>query len=357
MPNELQISALAASRLPAKQLDVFRNYICQFNKDRSSEKLPTLPNALAERGILEAAERDLKAWERQGISFVALGETAYPAALAQIYKPPLYLTYKGEFPSDLHSRKTIAIVGSRRSDVEGEKIATSFAAALAASGVCIVSGLALGIDACAHRGALQAATDFPTIAVLGNGLDTVYPPSNRDLADNILARGGLLISQFPVGERAYPGNFLDRNRVIAALAQAVVVIQAGERSGSLVTARFALELGKEVLVVPGSILGQRYVGSNKLIKQGATPLTSAQDVLEAMGEIWKVGEGALGEIACENSALPKHPVLSLLKQCEKLTVSELTNRLGQPKNLQSELFALEMQGLIERRPGNIIALK
>jgi DNA processing protein len=199
--------------------------------------------------------------------------------LTHIPKPVDKLYYLGKMPSQ--DAPTVAIVGSRKPTSYGREITLKLAENLARRGVIVVSGLALGHDALAHQGALQGGG--VTVAVLGNALPKIYPSSNRALADKILANNGAILSEFAPGSETYPSNFLQRNRIVAGLADVVIVVEAGGRSGTLNTAMHALEQGKDVMAVPGNITSPLSVGCNLLIKQGATPLLSSDDVLEKLG--------------------------------------------------------------------------
>lgn len=174
----------------------------------------------------------------------------------------------------------VAIVGSRRPSGYGISVAESFAQALSQQGFTIISGLALGIDAVAHRACLDAGGH--TIAVLAHGLETISPRRNAQLGEQIIASGGALVSEYPVGRHAHKANFIERNRIVAGLADAIIVVEAGERSGTMSTARFGLELGREVLAVPGSIQSVLSRGTNNLIKRGAHPITEVADVFHVL---------------------------------------------------------------------------
>jgi DNA processing protein len=222
---------------------------------------------------------------------VSLADGDYPACLLTLPDPPLllYITGSADRYAQLASKplaNDIAIVGSRRATPQGAANAKSFASAFAQSGMHIVSGMALGIDAAAHEGALEAQASFgsgcgSTIAVVGTGLDRVYPKQHRDLAHRI-AQHGLILSEFPIGTPPLAENFPRRNRIIAALTQGTLVVEAAIQSGSLITARQALEMGKEVFAIPGSIHSPQSKGCHHLIKQGAKLVESAQDVLEEL---------------------------------------------------------------------------
>lgn len=215
---------------------------------------------------------------RFGIELWLPGEDGYPASLSTVADPPLALYARGD-PRCL-LRPAVAIVGARRCTSAGAEIAAAIAGGLAARGVVVISGLARGIDTAAHRAAVAAGV---TVAVVGSGLARPYPSGNGRLVSRIVESGGLLLSEYPPLAGARKHHFPERNRLISALARAVVVVEAGERSGSLITARLALEQGREVCAVPGSVLNPVSRGCHRLLREGAALVTSAADVLEALG--------------------------------------------------------------------------
>ncbi|MCL2085747.1 DNA-processing protein DprA [Candidatus Saccharibacteria bacterium] len=205
-------------------------------------------------------------------------ESEWTRPLQNIAKPPSVLRYLGALPSE--RTPTVAIVGARKPTAYGEEMTLKFAFELAKCGIIIVSGLALGIDALAHKGALDAGGI--TIAVLGNGLPTIYPSRHQSLARRILDNGGAILSEYPENSPAWPSNFLERNRIVSGLSDAVLVIEAAERSGTLSTAAHALEQGRTIFALPGHITSPLSTGCNNLLKQGATPATSVDDILHAL---------------------------------------------------------------------------
>jgi len=213
---------------------------------------------------------------------LARADAEYPSRLSEVPDAPATLHVRGRLVDE--DALAVAIVGSRRATPYGLEVTETLAADLAARGVTIVSGLARGIDSAAHRGALRVGGR--TLAVLGSGIDVIYPPENRRLADEIAARGALL-SQFSPGTPPLPQNFPTRNQVIAAMSLAVVVVEAAERSGSLITARLAAELGREVLAVPGRITAPESRGANRLIQDGAHVALGWEDVVAVLPERWK----------------------------------------------------------------------
>lgn len=202
----------------------------------------------------------------------------YPVQLRNIYNPPLKLYVLGN--KEILKQKAVAIVGSRDATEYGKKVAFQFSRNLSENGINIISGLALGIDTYAHLGTLQNNNKGKTIAILGSGLDNIYPKQNVELAKTIIKNGGCIISEYPLGTKPEKLHFPQRNRIISGLSKGVLVVEASEKSGSLITADFALEQGKEVFAVPGNILINTSVGTNNLIKQGAKLVTNYEEVLE-----------------------------------------------------------------------------
>jgi len=212
---------------------------------------------------------------------LTLHDNAYPLDLANIAKPPEVLYYEGADPSEWLNRPRVAVVGSRSVTPYGKQVTEKLSRELAEQGVVIISGLALGVDGIAHAACLDAGGT--TVAVLANGLDKVYPANHTALARRIIEQGGTLISEYPVGTPSLRHQFIARNRIVAGLAQALLITEAAEKSGTLHTARFALEQGQDVLAVPGSIFSPNSAGTNNLIRSGAVPVTCAKDVLYALG--------------------------------------------------------------------------
>ncbi|MFZ1249739.1 MAG: DNA-processing protein DprA [Candidatus Saccharimonadales bacterium] len=212
---------------------------------------------------------------------LTLQDSAYPSALRDIPSPPKELYYLGMGPSEWLKHPRVAIVGSRGITPYGRAVTEQFAGQLAERGIAIVSGLALGVDAVAHAAALKAGGQH--IAVLANGLDQIYPATNTMLAKQLLTQGGAIISEYPEGTPSLKQNFVARNRIVAGLSNALLITEATEKSGTLHTARFALEQGRDVLVVPGNITSPQSAGCNNLIRAGATPVTCIDDILFALG--------------------------------------------------------------------------
>jgi DNA processing protein len=226
----------------------------------------------------EPIEKELCELTRLGVSLVRWNDGNYPPGLRQIPDPPPFLYVRGNMPQD--ETQCVAIVGARTASDAGLHMARRLAMELALRRVSVVSGLARGVDAAAHRGALEG--NGRTIAVLGCGIDIIYPPEHRQLAESIIAQGGALLSELPLGSAPVPENFPVRNRLIAGLSLGVVVVEAAEKSGSLITARLALEQNREVFAVPGSPLTGKTRGSNRLLKEGAKVVDCAEDVIEEL---------------------------------------------------------------------------
>jgi DNA processing protein len=236
----------------------------------------SLANLVQSRSELDLSA-ELEKLKKAGVQALTWEDDAYPQRLRMIGDPPIVLYVKGELrPSDDWA---VGMVGTRHPSTYGREAARTLAADLARSGVTIVSGLARGIDGQAHRAALEAGGR--TIAVLGSGVDVIYPWENLKLAQDIIAQGAL-VSEYPLGTQPEASNFPPRNRIISGLSRGVVVVEAGEQSGALITADFAAEQGRDVFAVPGSIFHRSSVGTNRLIRDGAAPVLSANDVLETL---------------------------------------------------------------------------
>ena len=214
------------------------------------------------------------------ISHISATDNTYPDKLRTIDEPPKQLYYLGDLDAALNG-PILAVVGSRKVTPYGRQITEKLVREVARQGITIISGLALGVDALAHQAALTERAR--TIAVMPCGLDKIYPSSHRQLAEDILKSGGALVSEYPSGTEPYPINFVARNRIVAGLADAVLITEAALKSGTLHTANFALEQGKTVMAVPGNITSELSAGTNNLIKSGAIPITEIRDILSAMG--------------------------------------------------------------------------
>jgi DNA processing protein len=277
---------------------------------------------------------------------VTLGDAGYPAALLHTADPPLLLFLHGR--AELLARDALAVVGSRNPTAQGRENAEAFAAHFSAAGWPVVSGLALGIDGAAHEGALRGAGS--TVAVLGTGIDRIYPPRHERLARRIAAEG-LLVSEFPLGTPPLAQNFPSRNRLIAGLARGTLVVEAALQSGSLITARLAAEAGREVFAIPGSIHSPQARGCHALIKQGAKLVETAEDVL---AELKPAGATPppFAEAASPDDA-SHDPVLAALGH-DPATLDAIGARTGWPAaELAARLLELELEGRVQRLPGGL----
>lgn len=274
---------------------------------------------------------------------LALGSPGYPELLAAIYDPPPRLYLRGEGVGALRG-PCVAVVGARACSTYGRQVARLLGRELAAAGAVVVSGLARGVDAEAHRGALEVAGS--TVAVLGCGIDRDYPTSHSDLARQI-AETGLIVSEYPPGIAPAPWQFPARNRIIAGLSRAVVVVEARERSGALITADFALEEGRDVFAVPGPITSALSAGTNELLRLGAIPLLSPQDVLEALGLLVDRPTPAL--------SAAQELILQAL-DADALDVDALVRRTGlAASEISAVLFELELAGHVACEDGIVRA--
>jgi DNA processing protein len=299
-----------------------------------------------ERGPDPALLEQTLSWVAEpGHALIAWDDADYPRALLTISDPPPAFYYGGR--RELLNRPSIAIVGSRNATPQGMDNAEAFAAALSGAGFTIVSGLALGIDTAAHRGGLSAGGR--SIAVIGTGPDRIYPSANRALGHRLAAEGGLL-SEFPLGTPPLPTNFPRRNRLLSGLSRGVLVVEATLASGSLITARFAAEQGREVFAIPGSIHSPFSKGSHRLIKEGAKLVETARDVIEELGAPAPT-EGAQMELPAPDMQADAGRVLKALGH-DPAGVDALTARTGLAAGAVSvALVELELSGRITALPG------
>lgn len=284
-------------------------------------------------------------------AIVTLGDSDYPTALLDTDDPPLLLYAIGQIAHlrQLHAHQAIAIVGSRNPTPQGRLNAREFASSMASCGLTVVSGLALGIDGAAHEGALQGARpgQLATIAVVGTGLDRVYPKQHLGLAHSIAAQG-LILSEYPLGTPPLNANFPKRNRLISGLSQATLVVEAALQSGSLITAKQALEQGRDVFAIPGSIHSPLSKGCHALIQQGAKLVESAQDVLEELR--WPDAPVQSLQHPAQTASADQ----GLLAQMghDPIGLDALQARCGLPTaDLQAQLLELELAGQVARLPG------
>lgn len=315
--------------------------------------LAALPEGLSPSRVDTAIEARLDAFLAEGGQLLTLGHPDYPALLAGIDDPPAGLHVRGTATALWQPQ--VAVVGSRQASRGGAELAVEFAADFVRAGLTVTSGLALGIDAAAHRGTLEARGC--TVAVLATGADRIYPQRHRELAAAILDQGGVIVSEMPPGTAPLPELFPQRNRVISGLSLGTVVIEAGLASGSLVTARLAATQGREVYAVPGSVKHPLARGCHQLIREGAKLVESAAHVLEGLAPMAGVLADALQlRLALADppaSARPaeRDPLLVALGR-DPATLEELTRHTGQSAaQLQGRLLELELDGRIEALPG------
>lgn len=311
-------------------------------------------------------DRQLEALDKAGIQVITFIDDLYPSNLLNIYdRPPLLYVLGSLQKDDVH----LAVVGSRHASTYGRYTTERFSRELAHKGVTIVSGMARGIDTCAHRGALGAGGR--TIAVLGSGLDVVYPPENKKLFTAI-SQNGALISDYPLGTGPLPYHFPARNRIISGMSYGVVVVEAGEKSGSLITARLALEQGREVFAIPGAIDSPSSRGTNSLIKQGAKLIENADDILEEIIpqlerktlQAQKHTQESPPAVAAKENKAPA-PLLSreeqaIVKALEhgKAHADDIISSSGLPAaEVLGRLMALELNEIIVQQPGKFFCLK
>jgi DNA processing protein len=310
----------------------------------------TAIEALHSEKVAGAVQGALSWLEQPGNAVVTLGDAGYPKLLLEIPDPPLLLYCRGAL--SLLDRPALAIVGSRNATTQGLRNAEQFARAFSEAGLTVISGLAQGIDAAAHRGGLAAAGS--TIAVLGTGADVNYPPANAALAAEIAQRG-LLVSEFPLGSAPSAHNFPRRNRVISGLAQGCVVVEAALASGSLITARAAAEQGREVFALPGSIHSPLAKGCHALIKSGAKLVESAEDVLSELRGFQPSGFASTRAADDVPDAAPpaEEPLLAHMGD-DPVDVDSLCMRAGLPAGrIAAELLRLELAGRVAALPGGL----
>jgi DNA processing protein len=308
--------------------------------------------AVAEAAAVEAlvrgpspalVERTLRWLEASDHHLIALGDPRYPQALLTIADPPTVIHAVGR--AELLNAPALAIVGSRNASAQGERDANAFATALSNAGLCIVSGMALGIDAAAHRGGL--AGPGSSIAVMGTGADIVYPRKNLELARE-LATNGCLVSEFALGTEPAAGNFPRRNRLISGLARGVLVVEAGNPSGTLITARLALEQNRDVFAIPGSIHSPLSKGCHDLIKQGAKLVEEAGDILSELGL-----QPAAPSAPPEAQGEPSHPMLAAMGHAPA-SLDEIVQRTGMAAaRVAAQLSRFEVEGRIALLPGGL----
>lgn len=309
----------------------------------------------------ESVEKEIAAHEALGATLIFLGEAEYPALLAEIHDAPPVLSVRGD--AALLPREAVALVGARNASAGGIRMAYSLSESLMKQNIIVASGLARGIDTAAHRGAL-AAGDFSTIAVLAGGVDHIYPPENEKLYHQIIEKGAV-ISEMPLGAKPLAQHFPRRNRIISGLSKATVIVEANLKSGSLITARMALEQGREVGAVPGFPLEGRAEGPNKLLKDGAFLVERAEDILAAIRTYTtRVAQPTLFEEE-SSAAFPAASELSHLRaeiaellSAHPVAVDELVAQSGASASaVQVVLLEMELAGALERHAGGSVSRK
>jgi DNA processing protein len=300
---------------------------------------PSIARAIADRTD-DSVLASVATWLEDPLNhIVTVADADYPQSLLNISGPPLLLYVKGRL--DLLNVRALAVVGSRNASTQGLRNAEAFSQSVSAAALCVVSGLAHGIDSAAHRGGLHGAGS--SIAVIGTGLDKVYPATNRELAHQ-LAQNGTIVSEFPLGTPPLAANFPRRNRIISGLSLGCLVVEASLQSGSLITARMALEQGRDVFAIPGSIHSPQSKGCHALIKQGAKLVESAQDILEELG---------FSSPPLAQSAATDHPLFAHLG-FDPVGAETLTQRSGLTiAELSAILLQLELDGAIASLPGGL----
>jgi len=348
------------ARMAGKLLNEFGSPDAIFHASLTALEAQRLPAAVAQaihtRQPLSDAAKELALVQAAGCRLLTWDEPEYPRRLREIYDPPTLLYVRGNV--ELLGRHLISIVGARRPTPYGNQMAERLARDLAARGLVITSGLARGIDSCAHRGALSAAGGA-TIGVLGCGIDVVYPKENKKIFAEMEERGAI-ISEFPMGTFPAPQNFPIRNRIIAGMALGVVVVEGAQYSGSLITARLAMEFGREVFGVPGNATQPSSFGPNQLIKQGAKLVTGWEDVVEELptpvrAELLPVEAASAEERATlveQDLAPGERPLYELLSLDESRHVDDLVELSGLTSSeVLAALFDLELKGVVRQLPG------
>lgn len=356
-----QVAMLALSRVQVPQLAIIRELIAAVgsakelleNVDDIPELSPRLRELLCDRSLVELAEKEMGFIESKNIKLICLGDKEYPYRLAECSDAPLVLHSLGN--ADLNARHIVSIVGTRHASEYGKELCENFVADLArfAPGTLIVSGLAYGIDVCAHRAALKAG--LPTVGVLAHGLDQIYPRAHRTTAKQMLGQGGLL-TEFMSGTNSLPQFFVQRNRIVAGISDATVVVESASKGGSLITASLASSYARDCFAFPGRVNDQYSQGCNELVSRNkAALITSAYDFVEAMNWETPANRGPVGlqpelfpELSPEESAV----IDALRADSDGLQVNQLVVKLNMPINkLLPLLFDMEMKGYVKAVAG------
>ncbi|OGP79243.1 MAG: DNA protecting protein DprA [Deltaproteobacteria bacterium RBG_16_49_23] len=302
----------------------------------------------------QAVKKEISLLEKSGVRMITLKDPVYPPRLRDIYDPPSLLYLKGDLKKE--DELAVSIVGSRKTTPYGRWITEKISQDLARHGVTVVSGMARGVDSVAHWGAISGGGR--TIAVLGCGVDVVYPPENRNLFAKILEQGAVL-SEFPMGSPPEGGHFPKRNRIISGLSIGVVVVQASADSGSLITANFALEQGRDVFAIPGNVGVEGSRGTNRLIKDGAKMVESSEDILEEILPQWKRGKERVEEVKPRGPELTEEEraLYEMLGE-NPLHIDVMIRESGfEPGKVSSLLLTLELKELISQWPGKCFSKK
>lgn len=310
----------------------------------------TVVNEILSQKVLARAEQEINFIEQEGIKTLFYLDEAYPRKLKYCDDGPILLYFKGT--TDLNSTRTVSIVGTRSATEYGKNTCKTLAAGLAPYNVLIVSGLAYGIDTAAHKAALD--NKLSTIGVLGHGLDNIYPAENRSLAEKMVQQAGGLLTEFMSGTKPDRENFPQRNRIIAGMSDAVIVVEAAERGGALITAEIALSYNRDVMAVPGN-LGRKYsMGCNKLIRVNkAALIESAADVAYCLG--WELNEAKKGNF--QKQIFPElseqeDMLVNILKEADVMAIDDITYKSGLPVSKTAALLLeLEFKGLVSAMPG------
>ena len=294
-------------------------------------------------------QKELERLTRLNISLILKDAPEYPALLKEIAHPPFGLYVLGK----INQEPKISIVGTRRASDHGSKIAVQLAQELINQEITIVSGLALGIDEATHWGAVKSSGK--TIAVLARGLDEIYPYQNKNLADKIIEEGGAIISEYPLGSPPYPARFLERNRIVSGLSLATIIVEAPARSGALATANFAINQNREVFVIPGSINNKNYVGSNNLIKSGATLMTEIEDIFNNIPHLVKLPL-SLAKNKNQKSSFFDADQKLIFEALEKVNQAVTVDRISElvklsPQTVNSSLSLLVINNLVKEEGG------
>ncbi len=354
-----QLSSLRSSQLLALHQS-FGSFAAVLAADPAETK-PILPvkawrdlyaHRRAPELLEEKAQEVIDQCRRQNIVVLPLGDQRYPSLLREIDRPPPLLFIKGD--PMLLALPQIAIVGSRSATAGGRENARNFAAALAASGFVVTSGLALGIDGAAHSGALERGK---TIAVTGCGVDVVYPRTHMELYHRIINEGGAVVSEFLPAMPPLPGHFPRRNRIISGLSAGVLVVEAASRSGSLITARCAMEQGREVFAIPGSIHSAASKGCHQLLRQGATLVETAADIVEQLGGMLSYLDQQNQSQEAVDTAELDNPLLQIIG-FDPVAIDTLVARSGlDVAALNEQLLMLELAGKIELQAGKVTRIR